>query len=164
MLPDRVPTPGPALHAAAESRRCMRRLFSLPSYQAADRSFQLPVAFCWALGGESDNVTFLIRLYVRNTARSCACLALFNAKKRSFGGRIHQRAIALACACAFVLFVCATAVARLTIGWKMAYAGCWVPHETLRLQWHTGRPQSCYLECSSRHPGPLKSSAVPQKW
>lgn len=78
-----IPIPGPA--SGCGSRRCMRRLTRFLSLLSSRRSItsvtQLPVVSCWALGGETNNVTFLIRLYARNTARSCACLA-FKAKKR----------------------------------------------------------------------------------
>jgi hypothetical protein len=76
---------------------------------------QLPVlllllhAVLRALGGESNNVTFLIRLYVSDTARSCACLAFkFLHPQRtkqgsdSAGGANPSNGHCMcACACAF---------------------------------------------------------------
>ena len=100
-------------HMRMPLTRAMHWVVSSESYQArtADRSlhFLYCSAVLRALGSESNNVTFLIRLYVSNTARSCACLAFkFSSPQRTkqrpgFGANpSNGHCICIcACACAF---------------------------------------------------------------
>ena len=117
------PSPTRGLHAAAEGVDACACAGCSPSYQAADRSLQLPIVFCWALGGESNNVTFLIRITCEEHRE---VMRMPRVQQRlGSSGRIHPRG----CACAYgscsdFVFVYATAAAaRLTIGEDGV---CWV--------------------------------------
>ena len=143
--------------------------------------------FCWALGGESNNVTFLIRLYVMEH-REVRVMRMprVQAQKKNKSSdsesagelRIHQRALR-----AHVhahLDTCSLFVLVTTPLLRPGYARyCyWVPLETLGgtaaillpgvvgaspADWYTVTV-SIFFYSSSRPFGPLKLSAVPQKW
>jgi hypothetical protein len=162
--PEPGPEPGPGMRSAAEAIDA-HDAFEHP-IKVADRSLQLPVLlFCWALGGESNNVTFLIRLYVRDTARSRACLAFkqsSDAAGESINRALHAHAHARL---EHALFRICTPLLR-ACGqtnnwgrWSMLGAGCHTAAILLPgvvgaspVDWYT-LTVSMFFHSSSRHPG-----------